>query len=457
MNNCKSFLFLLLAAFTAATPLTAQVYPLTENSFGNPEFMKRFLGSYGVRSELEPQISRDEATLMQELATLLETNQLAAAATRLRSAITPESSAALEYTLGNILFQQGQIEATIRHYEAAIRKFPDFLRAYGNLGRVYVQLGRFDEAITMLAKALELGGGDSDLYGLLGYSYLNSGQYDSAIDAYSVARLLNPSSRDWQVGRAQALLMAEHYDRAIAALKELIERFPDDSQFYLNLANAYLGKGEIMESAIALDMVRRMGKASANSLLLLADIYMNERLFKLALETYLAAFEGGDPVPPSRQVRIARLFIERLEDEKAEAILNQISANPAFLAGGSNRLDYLNALAELRMLQGAGSEVVALLEEVIEVQPMNGSALLTLGRQLNSMGDYEQAAYFFSRAATVSDFRSRALLEHGRMLVAQKDFEKALPLLQEAQDLNPSDSLKRYIEAVESILESIRR
>ena len=41
--------------------LFAQVFPLSQNSWSNPDFVKRFLGSYGVLTEKEPQITSDES------------------------------------------------------------------------------------------------------------------------------------------------------------------------------------------------------------------------------------------------------------------------------------------------------------------------------------------------------------------------------------------------------------
>ena len=59
-NQSFSFSYLrrravaVIAALLIASPGLAQVFPLSENSWSNPEFVERFLGSYGMDTDVEP-------------------------------------------------------------------------------------------------------------------------------------------------------------------------------------------------------------------------------------------------------------------------------------------------------------------------------------------------------------------------------------------------------------------
>jgi len=102
----KIWIHILALASLAATPLAAQVYPLSENTWSNPGFVKRFLGSYGVASEVEPTISAEEQALFREVIPLISGNPREAIR-RLRAETTANASAALDYTLANLYAQTG--------------------------------------------------------------------------------------------------------------------------------------------------------------------------------------------------------------------------------------------------------------------------------------------------------------------------------------------------------------
>ena len=172
------------------------VYPLTENSWGNPEFKKRFLGSYGFDMEINPKITSEEAELLETVAEFMNTDP-SESIRLLEEALTPETSAAIIYTIGSLYLQEGELDKAIEHYRRAIERFPNFFRAYQNIGYALVQKGDYVEAKPMLVEAIEIGGGNGTLYGLLGYCFLNTGDASFALDSYRQALLFQPESNDW--------------------------------------------------------------------------------------------------------------------------------------------------------------------------------------------------------------------------------------------------------------------
>ena len=74
---------------------------------------------------------------------------------------------------------------------------------------------------------------------------------------------------------------------------ELIQAKPDNADYWLHQANAYLGLAESTKAATNYEVVRRMGKADAKVLNQLADIYINEGTYDLALAEYREADSRG--------------------------------------------------------------------------------------------------------------------------------------------------------------------
>lgn len=436
-------------------PADAQIFPLSTNSWDNPEFVKRFLGSFGVNTRIEPEITREEATLFSELADIIGTDPNAAIA-RLRAAITPQSSAALDYTLGSLLLQQGDMAGAIRNYEAAIRKFPSFMRAYKNLGLALIQSNRFEEAIPMLVKAIELGDGDGNTFGLLGFAYLSTDRPRSALDAYRMAHMLLPGNRDWKVGLAQSLNQIGDYQQAAAILRELIQAHPDHIPFYLNRANALIAMGREMEAATHLEIVKRLGGANVATLRLLGDIYLNAFMPQLAAENYMLALAHRDGMPVSQALLSARNLVMFAAFDEAQDLISKIYEVAGRDLSDEDRVNLLNISAEIALSRGDDAEAAELLEQVIAIEPLNGRALILLGNYYNRIGNIEEAAFFYERAATIASVQVDALIQHARMLVGARQYAQAVTLLELAQSIRPAQNVENYLNAVRNARDLMR-
>ena len=92
--------------FVAHT-LLAQSYPLSENTWSNPEFVDRFMGSYGVDTEKSPSISSEEAEVFRQVA---KSGYKSDTAIKILSkSINKDSSGAMDFALANFLLQKGDI------------------------------------------------------------------------------------------------------------------------------------------------------------------------------------------------------------------------------------------------------------------------------------------------------------------------------------------------------------
>lgn len=436
---------LLLAAIAANTQ--AQVYPLSENSWSNPAFVQRFLGSYGFDTAVTPSITTEEKAVFEKIAPIIANNP-AQAISEIKLALKPESSAALIYTLANLQFQSSNLADAEAQYKAAIAKFPNFLRAYKNLGVLYVQAGRYAEALPMLLKTLELGGQGADVYGLLAYSYLNTNNSVAALRAYEQALFFEPESRDWRMGRVQCLMNLRRYEEASGVIEDLVEKFPQQTDLLLLQANAYVARDMPHDAAATIEILRASKRATATALTLLGDIYLNFNQPDLALAVYQEALPLKD-FGRDRALRVARrlsavgawsqldTFIAGIDQTAASAPLTD-----------AEQIEVLNLKAQSNLAQNRAESAAALLAQVVARDPLNGKALVLLADYAAGRGEFELAELHYERAAKVEAVAPEALLKHARMLVGRRQFQKALPLLERAQGLRPQAHVAQYMERV---------
>lgn len=430
--------------------LSAQTYPLSENFWSNPDFQNRVMGSYGVHSELEPKLSDEEGEFFKTLMTVLESN-LGQGATLLEERLTPESSAAMDFMLGTIRMQLGELDKAIVAYEGAVKKFPNFMRAYKNLGIAYVQSGELEQGIESIVKGMELGGADGLSYGLLGYSYLNQGMYSSALNAYSLAIAFQPNNKDWKLGKIRCLIELESYEEASGLIGEMIVLDPSNHELYLHQANVALADEDLVSALANLEIARRMGKGGEHSLFLLADIYSNRGMYALAIDAYADALAATSN-KAKRFESVSRAIASFIENGAwgTAMELNKIAAE----AFGSEideeqELALLNLKAEIELGVNDSEAAARTLEEIIEVDPMNGRAILLLAKHSWKKKDYEEAAFLYQRAENIDTVAAQAFLQYGQMLVEQKDYSEAAKKLRVSLDMNYQSNVADYLRAVE--------
>lgn len=408
------------------------------------------MGSYGLHTQLEPKLSDEEGEFFKTLVVSLEAD-LKEGEKLLESTITPASSAALDFMLGTVRMQLGDSTRAIKAYEQAIKKFPNFMRAYKNLGIAYIQADRLEDGVKVLIKGMELGGADGLSYGLLGYCYINQGLYSAALNAYDLAIAFDPNSKDWKLGKIRSLAEMQDYTQAAGLIKELIQEDSSEYELYLHLANLSLGQNKSDEAMVNLEIVRRMGKGSESSLFLLADIYSNRGMFRLAVDAYDEAFSKADD-KTSRMPSIERAFHSFVEHGAwgdAKRLIDLVEARFGSEISKEDRLVLLNQRAEVELGSQNSEAAAATLETIIEEDPMNGGAILLLARYYWKLGEIEEAKFLFERAQNIEEVAASSLLQHGQMLVGQREFSEAAKLIRRSLDLDYQGNVADYLRAIE--------
>jgi tetratricopeptide (TPR) repeat protein len=446
----KKITALLFAAGVSFSSLNAQ--PNVNNQlWSDPTFVNEFLGSYGFLAGAEPQISDDEKEALRNLIDLIKASPKAAIQA-LEPQITKSSSAAFDFILGNLYFQDGNLTKAEQYYGNAVVKHPDFRRAYKNLGLVQVQNGDFDKAIKTISKAMELGEVDGRSYGLLGYGYLTQERYYPAEAAYRQAILMQPDVTDWKVGLARCLLETERYADAIALFDTLLLDEPNNADYWLLQANAYLGKGESLTAAKNLEIVRRMGAADLSTLTLLGDIYMNNQSPDLALEAYLAATKVATTHDSKALLRAAELLTRSSNYEQAKQIITQIRNQLSLTE--TEELSLLTLEAKIARAEGNGDAAVELLNKIVEHDALNGEALIELANFYADQGDIAKAINRYQQAEKIEAFERDALIAHAQTRVRNGEYQEALPLLRRALQLKSDSNLEDYAQRVEKAAKS---
>jgi tetratricopeptide (TPR) repeat protein len=283
---------------------------------------------------------------------------------------------------------------------------------------------------------------------------MSTGQYVSAESAYRNAMLLERDRLDWKLGLTQSVAKQGKFGEAVTLTQELIALDPDRADLWMLQANAYIGMNKPLAAAENYEIVDRMGQSTLPMLNTLGDIYVNEGLWELAVRAYHRALEVDPAQDPDRAIRNVEILAQRGAQEQASELLEQVRRVFGERLDGERTKRLLKLQVRMEMAEGADENAAQVLEEIVELDPLDGEALILLGQHYARTGDPDRAIFLFERAESLDDYESEAKLRHAQTLVEQGSYAEAVPLLKRVIEIEPRDDVQRYLEQVERVARS---
>ncbi|TDU72903.1 tetratricopeptide repeat protein [Prosthecobacter fusiformis] len=451
MNRFVFCLLLLGSMPLHAAPTHKAPYAL--ELWSNPRFARYFVGTYGNIPDVEPVLSDADRQILQHLLTLmpkpLEAIQF------LGKVVNKDSNAVFDYQVASLYFDNGMLDSSEEWFKTALEKFPTFRRAWRGQGMVQVKLEKWREAVTSLGTAIGLGVQDGPTYGLLGYALLSLERASAAESAYRQALMFDPDSLDWKMGLVRAVLTQLKAAEAAALCDEILRDHPERTELLSLQAEAYIAMKENSKATQNLEILVRGGQAKGDDIRRLGDIYLATGEGALALSAYTRWLERADKTPAEDVTHIVTVA-ENLSAQNSlpEATLLLAKAKEVSSSKlppeAESRL--LKVEARLQMAAGKGETAAPILQRVVELNPMDGSALMLLGQHFNDTNDPVKATAYYERATKIKDTEPDALIRLAQMNIANSKLPDALLLLKRSNDLKPRDSVQKLIQDLEKYL-----
>ncbi|MBN2069641.1 MAG: tetratricopeptide repeat protein [Opitutales bacterium] len=473
-----------LAGSVSAAVQEVPVEPfLSQEILNDPAFIKAVSYNFAPNLEVEPKFNAVEQELFQQVQPLLTGDQpnFFAALDILEEELrnNDKVNAIVPCTIGNIYWAMASSEKTPEAkreeytkkaqvaFEKAVELFPNYLRAYKALSQLANVKGDHKAAQKAALKTIQLGDNDPITYGILGYTYYDSGKFVSAEATFRNALVFDPNNKSFRELLGRCLLEQSRYNEANALFEELIQEEPEKDNYWLLQVNTYLGLGETQKALLNLEVVRKMGKASPQSLKLLGDIYAQQDMIGLSYEAYMEALKTDKTNAVSTKDFLAAANTLVAYGANAEAInmCNALEKKFGSSVAKDDKLTLLTIRSSANIRLGNGAEAAKNLEDILDVDPYNGRALLTLADYLSQMvkstvdgaevenpRDRERAIYYYERAENHPEdsVKATAFKGHGQMLVKLKEYDKAAAMLREALSLDENNaSLRAYLDQVE--------
>jgi uncharacterized protein HemY len=180
---------------------------------------------------------------------------------------------------------------------------------------------------------------------------------------------------------------------------------------------------------------------------------------QLALYAYLAAMDKAEKLDIARTLKSAEILSDYGYPDKADEFISKVRAKAGDSISDTDKLSLMLTEVSVAQAKQQTDRVGALLNQLVEMQPVNGEVLLELGRHKDLLsrdeGDEEKRTALVVEARTNYQLAARnesvaypANLSLGQMLVRERRYVEALPHLQAALAIKKSDSLDQYVSRV---------
>ena len=449
----KKFILLLIFFFSVFGPLSA-LKPLlnpVKDLYKDAYWHEMYIGDLSYIIDRSPKITVEEREIITQIQALLPDN-VDSAINLLEAAITPESSAAMTLILGNLYFQKDELKRAKRLFIEIGERHPYYLLNQKTLAFLSVRMEDFDEAIKYLKRSISLGNTEGRTFGLLGYCLQLNEDYIAAELALIKAILIEPEEKSWKGYLAQNYLYQERYKESNAVFQELLAIDPENPEFWLLQANGYIGLGNIDKAAANFEILKRMNKAPADSLLLLGDIYINKQMLDLAFDAYMASVVKDPEQKIDTPIRAVSSLINYGAYEEAANLIIKIKRLYRGRTTEDEELTLLTMQSQIAIARGEGEKAKATLEEIIKRDPTQGRAVLILGNFYGREGNSERAVELFDQAKELDDFKAEALVMHAQLLARGKEYTESAELLREAQEIEFKENVEDFLKKVEHII-----
>jgi tetratricopeptide (TPR) repeat protein len=386
----------------------------------------------------------NDSVLLGEL--LMRSGEYDAALSVLGRAEQIQPGARSELLMALTYEHQKQLDLASRYLELAKRHAPDNPDVQRSLAGYYRETGNYAAAIAAL-KSIQYA--KPDVQAELAYTYQLNGQPDEGARLYAQAANALPGDLGLQLSAAQADVALGSVDAAQPFLQRAAAL---DAENY----RLHAIRGEIARlQERAEDAVSEYNAALTH----LPQSPAEGPLYGIQLHMDLSELYQslGDADSGQRHLEIAQAQIGVLDDHgpgrpqflRLRAVIKMNSGNldgagsdiKESLAINAQDPNSLQLDGDLLLKLGRTDEAVTIYTKILAIDPVNRSALISLGYAARNAGHDQDAEKYFQQLAAAYPALYIPYLALGDMYAARRDFPKAEAAYRKGYELAPHNSL----------------
>ena len=313
------------------------------------------------------------------------------------------------------------------HLDALVAAYPNDERAHFNLGNYYFGQQDYPNAIEHYRKATEIAPGYSTAFNILGYAYRQNADYANAEKAFQKYIQLIPKDPNPYDSYAELLLKMGRYDDSIAQYRKALEIEPNFVNAHQGVAMDLLYAGKPDQAVAELQQFSKKARSDA------------EKRTALFART-IVHLDAGQTAKALADVDEQYTLGGKTNDVPAMAFDRGLKG---LILVESGKPDQAKAEfdGQLKMIEGS-----TLSEEIkanARLAHHYNMARVAVAKKDIAGAKKEADEFRIGAAAAKNPFTAKNAHElDGIIALAEKDYDKAIAELQQANQQNPQDAYR---------------
>jgi tetratricopeptide (TPR) repeat protein len=380
-----------------------------------------------------------------QVAALVHDKQFSTAEDKIRSMLREETgsasahSALLHFVLGTVLRRQDRFDEAIDEFTEASRLMPGFPETHSQLAYLFYRTDDAEDALAEARTALSMDPANAEGYRDLGLALYSDGHYDAALHAFdeSLQREPTASLANADVYFDMGITYRDQGDlrRAAIAYRHALNLRPDYWEAHSNLGVVLHDQGKLDEAIAEYRIAKRLNPDETSVRNNLGNTLCDKEDFEGAITEFADLYRQA-PEWQGGHNCLARAYMSKRDYPSAIRELRAaIAANPAGAA--EHRV-----LGQALLLSGKDEEAVTVLREAVTLNPESGLGHRYLGTALVNTQQLAEAEKEFREALRLEPSAENHYAL-AACLMALNQYEEALGELEIASRMDPSQDLYR--------------
>lgn len=293
------------------------------------------------------------------------------------------------------LHRQGDLAGAETLYIRLLAADPAAFAPRHFLGIVRAQQGRPQEALALIAAALEIDPDAAPAWLNRGNILSAIGQHADAITSYDHALALRPGEVETLHNRARTFLDMGRLDRALADYDQVLDVRRNDPSIWNSRGSILWSLGRDDEARICYETVLRLQPRNVEALNNLGNVLRGQRRFEEALRQYDKALAIAPDLSETLNNRGVTLSELGRFSESLVGLDRALTLNPELAEAWNNRGDTLRAM-------NRPDDALASFDRALSLSPAYPAALNNRAKQLCEMDRIAEGFDSFLRAAALA-------------------------------------------------------
>ncbi len=371
------------------------------------------------------------------------------------------------FRLASIYDRKHDFSKAAELYKKILINDPKFLPAKNNLAIDYFMQGNTSEAVAQWRDSLRLNPYQPDVYTNIGKAYMKVGDYEGAIKNFDFALKLKPLDLNASNSRASALFQSarykeadeqyssnigkfsyepmtkynyarfciyyENYAKAVTLLQNAIKIRNNLGFFYTALAEAQIHSNSLAEASVSLEKAEAAEIKAYDYDRVLALYFHKKNDLVESLRHYNKAYNSSSRGTETVS-GLGRLYIDMGQSAKALELW-------ADFLSKKDDLEVRNVRAKYFISSGNTSQALTDLNHNLSKAPNNFRSLYLMGKVSQLQNNSLAAENYYKKAIDNCPYLMEAAVSLAELYTSDKNYSKALDILNESAQKNPASSL----------------